>query len=322
MSYVEDRFYSELPDYDRDFWSFLRGNDAVVDKLHKGRTADTGTYILPAAANDKYEKAIAKESVFRSIASVFTNYDGPAHILAANSDDIAEYVPEFGTISIKDVADDFTRIPMERNKLATLLRLPTEFIRDAAFDLSAYLVKRLAKAYARAEDQSFIVGSGDGEPVGILSDESGANVAVTAQQLSYDDVLRLYYAVAPKHRQNAVWLMNDETALTLRSLKDENGNYLWRDSDDTILGKKVLFSEYMPNIAAGAKPIAFGDFSYYWIVKRSPVTVKTLKELFALHGQTGYLSFEFLDGKLIDRDAVQVIQIESTEPEDIEHLAE
>jgi HK97 family phage major capsid protein len=32
--------------------------------------------------------------------------------------------------------------------------------------------------------------------------------------------------------------MNDETALTLRTLKDDNGNYLWRDSDDTISRQK------------------------------------------------------------------------------------
>lgn len=34
----------------------------------------------------------------------------------------------------------------------------------------------------------------------------------------------------------------------------------------------------MPDIETGTKPIAFGDFSYYWNVGRKPVSVRTLLE--------------------------------------------
>mgnify|MGYP000252523318 FL=1 len=57
--------------------------------------------------------------------------------------------------------------------------------------------------------------------------------------------------------------MNDKTALALRKLKDNDSNYLWNQANDTILGKQVIISEYMPDIEAGTKPIAFDDFSYY-----------------------------------------------------------
>lgn len=76
-----------------------------------------------------------------------------------------------------------------------------------------------------------------------------------------------------------------------------------------ILGKKVLISEFMPNAESGSKPIAFGDFSYYWVIGKKPVSVRTLREKFALYGQIGYLAFEFLDGKLIRADAIKVIQM-------------
>ena len=62
--------------------------------------------------------------------------------------------------------------------------------------------------------------------------------------------------------------MNDETALALRLLKDDAGNYLWNHVNDTILGKPVLYiNNSMPSVASGAKLIAFGDFSFYWIVE-------------------------------------------------------
>ena len=43
----------------------------------------------------------------------------------------------------------------------------------------------------------------------------------------------------------------------------------------------------MPNIAAEAKPVLFGDFSYFWIVDRSPVSMKALKECFAMTDRVG-----------------------------------
>ena len=68
----------------------------------------------------------------------------------------------------------------------------------------------------------------------------------------------------------------------------------------------------MPGAAAGTKPIAFGDFSYYWIVTRKNVSVRTLVETFIANGQIGYLAYEFLDGKLVRPDAIKVMKISDT----------
>ena len=144
---------------------------------------------------------------------------------------------------------------------------------------------------------------------GILHNTDGAKTALTAETLTYDDVISLYFSVDKEYRRNGIWLMNDKTALVLRKLKDNDGNYLWNQANDTILGKQVIISEYMPDIETGTKPIAFGDFSYYWIVGRKPVTVRTLLEKFVLYDQIGYLAFEFLDGKLVRNEAIKVIQM-------------
>ena len=97
--------------------------------------------------------------------------------------------------------------------------------------------------------------------------------------------------------------------------QDENGNYLWNAANDTILGKPVYISNAMPDIGSGKKPIAFGDFSYYWIVDRESACVRCLRERFAVYQQTGYLATEFLDAKLIRPDAVKVLQIAADEEE-------
>lgn len=309
MNYVENMINISQPEYNKQFWNFMKGDKFAAENIEVGRSMATGTYFLPAASNNKYEAAIAKESVIRSIASVFFRFDGPAEIITADCDDIARFVPEFGSIDIRNVKNDFSTVKVKSNKLATLLRTPSEFVADATFDFEGYLVKRLAKNFARAEDKAFINGTGTNEPVGILNPTAGADTGVSTASLTYDDVISLYFSVEAQYRKNAVWLMNDTTAMTLRKLKDRNGNYLWNNADNTIFGKPVVISEYMPNAAADKKPIVFGDFSYYWIVKRSPVSVKMLNELFALSHQTGYLAFEFIDGRLIRSEAIKVLKI-------------
>jgi len=103
--------------------------------------------------------------------------------------------------------------------------------------------------------------------------------------------------------------MNDSTALALRKLKDENGAYLWNSTNDTILGKKVVICNEMPDAESGKKPVAFGDLSYYWVIDRSPVSLRPIRELFADYGQVAYIGHERLDGRLVRPEAVKVLKV-------------
>lgn len=64
--------------------------------------------------------------------------------------------------------------------------------------------------------------------------------------------------------------------------------------------KPVEYSVHMSGIDSGKKAIAFGDFSYYWIVDRKTLSVKILKEKYIREGQIGYVAHERLDGKKIN----------------------
>ena len=122
----------------------------------------------------------------------------------------------------------------------------------------------------------------------------------------------LYYSLKSPYRRNAVWTLNDSTVKAIRKLKDGNGQYLWQPgitagAPDMILGCPVRTSSYMPAIAAGAKTIAFGDFSYYWIADRQGRSFKRLNELYAATGQVGFLASQRVDGKLVLPEAVKVL---------------
>ena len=302
----------ESSDYETHFWNAIRGKTASKEHLTNGIDIRTGAPILTPKSQDKYTAAVRSESLFRSIATDLKVYDYDHRIKTIGTNDVAVWVPEGGNIPITDAMADFGEICLGLHKVAAFFKLEDSLVHDPFFYLEDYLVKRLAKNFGRAEDNAFINGNGKHMPTGILADNGGAQVAVSTDALTYDDVVKLFFSVKPEYRRNAVWIMNDETALALRTLKDDSGNYIWNHTNDTILGHKVMISEFMPNAQSGSKPIAFGDFEYYWIVNRRPVSVRTLTEQFVNLDCIGYLAYEFLDGKLVRPEAIKVIQMTDT----------
>jgi len=171
-----------------------------------------------------------------------------------------------------------------------------------------------------AEENAFITGDGTGKPTGILDGTSGAEVGVTAASetaVTFDEVFALYYALKAPYRKKAAFLCNEALLLQLMTLKDKNDNYIWKPSleigkPNTLLGRPIHTSAYMPAIAAGNKALLFGDYSYYWIADRQNRTFKRLNELYARTDQVGFISTQRVDGKLILREAVQALQMSGT----------
>ena len=80
---------------------------------------------------------------------------------------------------------------------------------------------------------------------------------------------------------------------------------------ETLLGKRIYTSPFMPELQAGQKPVLFGDFTYYWIGDREGITFKRLNERFADSGQVGFLATKRLDGKLILPEAMKVLKMKN-----------
>lgn len=315
-TYNEMRPYIENGDYDYHFWNAIRGKTESYERMKHGRDISTGAYAMAPISEDKCLKALEKESLFRRIGTVMNAYKTAYRIFAKDSNDLAQWVADGESIPIYNGIDDFTTFPVLSHKLAVFIKSDESFIHDATFDFEDYLTKRFAKNFGKAEEHAFINGTGINMPTGILCPDKGAEIAFTTDTISYDDVVRLFFSTEVDYRRKGLWLMNDKTALHIRTLKDDAGNYLWNQNNDTILGKQVITSEYMPDMVPGSMSIAFGDFTYYWVICRRPISVRTIKEKFVAVDQIGHLAFEFLDGKLIRPKAVKTIQMRNADPVD------
>ena len=304
--------------YKTAFWNMVRAKTMsyeIHNALKIGED-DHGGYLAPDEFERTLVEALEEQNIFRQFAHVITTSSGDRKIPVVASKGTASWIDEEAAFPESD--DTFGMLSIGAFKLATTIKVSDELLHDSVFDVASYIAKEFARRIGAAEEEAFFTGNGTGRPTGLLNATGGAEIGVTSAgaNITFDDVIDLYYSLRAPYRRNAVFMMNDSTVRALRKLKNGSGDYLWQPSvtagtPDTILNRPVYTSSYMPTVAAGAKSILFGDMSYYWIADREGRTFQRLNELYAPTGQVGFLSFERVDGKLILPEAAKVLQMKS-----------
>ncbi len=300
-------------EYKKNFWNAMRTkapDRTLINSLVIG-TDSEGGYLVP----DEFERTLVdglqENNIFRTLAHVIQTTSGDRKIPVVASHGSASWVDEEGAYQESD--DAFSQVTIGAYKLGTMIKVSEELLNDSVFDIQSYLASEFARRIGNAEEEAFINGNGTGKPTGVLGTAEVGVTAAGATAITADEIIDLFHSLAVPYRGKAVWLLNDTTVQYLRKLKDGNGQYLWQPglvagAPDTILGRPVKVSRYMPAIAAGNKTIAFGDFNYYWIADRQGRSFRRLDELFAVNGQVGFRGSERVDGKLILPEAVKVLK--------------
>lgn len=263
------------------FESYMRRGDATDEMTLKTLRVSSdpqGGYFAPAEFSTEFLKNLVLQSPVRSVASVRTT-GSPSVIYPARTgitnakwkgelQESEGSEPSFGQAEII-VREVNTYTDISNQLLADGNGAPERELRDA-----------LSEDFGQKEGAAFVNGDGVIAPQGFMTH---ADVAFTANghatNLSADALITLMYAMPATYRANAVWAMNGNTVAVIRKLKDGQGNYLWQPSyqagqPETILGKPVIELPDMPDLAANAFPIAFGDFNLgYRIIDRLDLSV-------------------------------------------------
>ncbi len=147
--------------------------------------------------------------------------------------------------------------------MAVIVPVTRILLEDAQIDLSAYLGNHIARRFGQKEAGWFVNGNGTTQAEGVLTSDG---VQEVEGEIASDDLIDLFYSIKTAYSVNGSWLMNRKTMATVRKLKDADGSYLWQPSiaaglTPTLLGRPVYEAVDMPDVAADATPIVFGDFA-------------------------------------------------------------
>ena len=295
--------------YAQDLLKAMRSNfKQVTNLLQEGVDADGG-YLVPEEYDKRIIDVLTEDNIMRGLATTITT-SGEHKINIAATKPAAAWIEEGGALVFGDAT--FGQTLLDAHKLHVAIKITEELLYDNAFNLENYIITEFGKAMANAEEDAFLNGDGKGKPLGLFAETGGGTVANTlTAAIKSDDVLDLVYALKRPYRKTAKFILNDQTLLSLRKLKDNNGAYMWQPSyqagePDKLLGYSVYTSAYAPKAL-----ISFGDYSYYNIGDRGTRSMQELRELFAGNGMIGYVVKERVDGKLILPEAVQILKLQA-----------
>ena len=282
----------------------------VANELIEGTDA-SGGYLVPEEYDHRLIDVLHEENVLRPLATTITT-SGEHKINITATKPAAAWIDEGAALTFGDAT--FAQMILDAHKLHVAVKVSEELLYDNAFNLEHYLITEFGKALGDKEEEAFLLGDGTHKPTGLLAAASAHETEEA--KLKADELISLVYALKRPYRKNAAFIANDQTLAAIRKLKDANGVYLWQPSyqmgePDRIFGYPVYTTPYMPIVEAGHIVLAFGDYSYYNIGDRGVRSMQVLKELFAEHGMVGFVMKERVDGKLVQKEAVQVLKIKA-----------
>lgn len=187
---------------------------------------------------------------------------------------------------------DYNTIKLEPHKYGTLIQFSEEVIADLGYDIEADMLEQLLESYGATLDELLVVGD-DTNKIEGLNSFKAADGAIevtqtTSGKITAEELLNIYYSLPIQYRNNATWVIADDTARELSTLTFQDGtpvlftgyNNAPVGQGSTILGKPVIINNYVAKLNDSEKPsIFFGDLGKALVVgPRKALTIKRSEE--------------------------------------------
>lgn len=315
------------------FAAYLRSGDddglrglRVEEKALSTAVAADGGYLVDPQTAAAIVGVLRSAASIRTIANVVQVESTAFDVLVDHTDIGAGWATE--TLTPSDTGTpQVDRISIPLYELAAMPKASQRLLDDTAFDVEGWLAQRIADKFSRAEAQAFIAGDGIDKPTGFLKYPKVDNDLWAWGSLGYvptgtagdfsaadpaDAVVDLVYALGARYRANATFVMNSKTAGAVRKMKDADGRFLWSDGlaagePARLMGYPVLIAEDMPDIAAGAHAVAFGDFRAGYTVAERP-DLRILRDPFSAKPHVLFYATKRIGGDVSDFAAIKLLR--------------
>jgi HK97 family phage major capsid protein len=304
---------------------WLRGGDkaltdadwATVRNTMSTTTQSEGGYTVATEVATSVLEALEAYGGMRAVADIIkTSMGNPMSFPTSDgTSEEGEIVAENTAATDLDV--DFGTLGLPVYKYSSkVVTVPWELLQDSNVDIEAFVRGRLVTRLGRITNKHFTTGSGTSQPKGVIT---AAAVGVTAANstsqvtnVTYDSLVDLQHSVDPAYREGGKcqFMMNDDTVRIVRKIKDSQERPIFvpgyetnvpGGAPDRLLGDPIRVNQSVAKMAASAKSIAYGDFSYYKI--RDVMAIEMFRftdSAYTKKGQVGFLAWMRSGGNLID----------------------
>jgi len=316
------------------FGAYLRSGDddglrglVLEGKAMSSAVAADGGYLVDPQTADTIRSMLVATSSLRSIANVVQVEATSFDVLVDRSEVGSGWATEVAATT-ETATPTIERISIKLSELSAMPKASQRLLDDSAFDVEGWLANKIATRFVRAEAAAFINGDGVDKPKGILLPTKVANASWVWGQLGYiptgaaadfattntvDCIVTLIYSLMADYRSNASFVMNSKTAGAVRKMKDVDGRFMWSDGlaaaePARLMGYPVLICEDMPDVAANAYPIAFGDFKSAYTIAERP-DLRILRDPFSAKPNVLFYASKRVGGDITDYAAIKLLKV-------------
>ncbi|MFN3547633.1 MAG: phage major capsid protein [Mesorhizobium sp.] len=313
------------------FEAYVRSGDdrhlrGLEEKAMSYGSGQDGGYLVPDELEAAIGTRLARISPIRGIASVRQVSGAVLKKPYAVSGPATGWVGETAARP-QTASPTLAELQFPTAELYAMPAATASLLEDAAVDLDQWIAAEIETAFAEQEGAAFVSGDGASKPKGFLDYATVAEASWEWEKIGYlatgvsgalpasnasDVLIDLVYALKAGYRQNANWVMNRKVQAAIRKLKDADGNYLWQPPAQPggkamLMGFPVVEAEDMPDIAANAMAIAFGDFARgYLVVDRTGVRV--LRDPYSAKPYVLFYTTKRVGGGVQDFDAIKLLK--------------
>ena len=316
------------------FGAYLRQGDddglrglVLEGKAMSTAVAADGGYLVDPQTAETIRSMLLSTASLRAVANVVQVEAVSFDVLVDRSEVGSGWATETAA-QAETATPVLERISIKLHELSAMPKASQRLLDDSAFDVEGWLAGKIATRFIRAEAAAFINGDGVDKPKGILLPAKVANAAWTWGSPGYvptgaaadfaatnasDCIVNLVYALGADYRANGTFVMNSKTAGAVRKMKDADGRFMWGDSLQSgqppqLMGYPVLVCEDMPDVAANAYPIAFGDFAAGYTVAERP-DLRILRDPFSAKPHVLFYASKRVGGDITDFAAIKLLKV-------------
>ena len=324
---------TEEAPHQKAFAAYLRSgdDDALRGLVLEGKALNTavaaeGGYLVDPQTSETIRGVLMSTASIRQIANVVNVEATSFDVLVDHTEMGSGWATETANAS-ETTTPQIERISIPLHELSAMPKASQRLLDDSAFDIEGWLAGRIADKFARAEAAAFVSGDGIDKPKGFLTHTTVANATWAWGSLGYvatgavgdfastnasDAIVDLVYALEAEYRANAAFVMNSKTAGAVRKMKDADGRFLWSDGlaagePARLMGYPVLIAEDMPDIAADAYAIAFGDFKNGYTIAERP-DLRILRDPFSAKPHVLFYATKRVGGDVSDFAAIKLLK--------------
>lgn len=309
----------------RIYAKWLRGGDnalsaeewATIRNTMSTTTLSEGGYTVQTEVAKSVLDALKAFGGMRAVATVLqTSMGNPMSFPTSDgTSEVGEIVAENQSATDADVSFGTKALPVYKYS-SKVVTVPFELLQDSEVDIEAFVRSRLVTRLGRITNTHFTTGDGSSKPLGIIgaatTGVTAANGTSQVTAVTYDSLVDLVHSVDPAYRDmgNCRFMMNDAAVRQIRKIKDGDQRPIFAPgyeqsnpggAPDRLLGYPIQVNQDVAAMAANAKSIAFGDFSFYHI--RDVMAVEMFRftdSAFTKKGQVGFLAWMRSGGNFID----------------------